>query len=175
MQSVDHFEELGRKFRPLYLTKIAAIVGWADAEDVLQQALIQAWQHLGEFRTETGMKGLINWTLAIAHNCAINHKRSRARRPETSLDATREDGGLGRLGHLAADVPAPEDRLDTEERESEVRDALARLPMREAEILRLRFREGLKFNEIAELHSKPEDTIKTRFYKAMRRMAASFL
>ena len=47
--------------------------------------------------------------------------------------------------------------------------------MREAEILRLRFREGLKFNEIAELHSKPEDTIKTRFYKAMRRMAASFL
>src|SRR5881396_1682240 len=76
------FEQLARDLeRPLYRHAVR-IVGQADAEDVVQDALLAAWRSLGSFEG-TSFRA---WIFRIATNRALDRLRARRRRPESPLD-----------------------------------------------------------------------------------------
>src|ERR1700758_1813873 len=56
----------------------------ADAEDVVQDALLAAYKHLNEFR---GDAQLSTWLTTIVINCARMHLRKRPRYIHVSLDS----------------------------------------------------------------------------------------
>lgn len=98
----------------------------ADAEEVVQEAFLQAWRARGRF---AGQSLPSTWLHRIAHNATLMHLRSRRRRP---LDLVGD--ALSTL-EGAAPLPGREDAVDTEaavvaaERRQRLREAVDRLPV----------------------------------------------
>ena len=87
--------ELDRAFEELYRTHLRDVYSYSyyrvgnhhDAEDVTEQAFLQAYRHFERARRESNGRPLRPWLIRIAHNLASNYHRDRARRPQTALDA----------------------------------------------------------------------------------------
>ena len=87
--------ELDRAFEELYRAHLRDVYSYAyyrvgnhhDAEDVTEQAFLQAYRHFERARRESNGRPLRPWLIRIAHNLASNYHRDRARRPEAALDA----------------------------------------------------------------------------------------
>jgi len=82
----DSFAELARRFRPRLLNLLRNRMGAAhpDAEDIAQESLARAFQHLDRFDERYRFS---TWLYTIAIRLARDHARSRRRRPRhISLD-----------------------------------------------------------------------------------------
>ena len=91
-----------------------------DAEDVVQEAFVQAYVKLHTFQ---GNSAFYTWLYRIAFNTAVS--RRRRKRIETSVDLTREL--TGNEPEDAGD--APEDHVIRDERVRQLRGAIPRLPL----------------------------------------------
>ena len=60
--------------------------GTTDAEDLTEQAFLQAYPHFDRARRESDGRPLRPWLIRIAHNLASNFYRDRSRRPQTPLE-----------------------------------------------------------------------------------------
>ena len=91
--------ELDRAFEELYRDHLRDVYSYAyyrvgnhhDAEDLTEQAFLQAYRHFERARRESNGRPLRPWLIRIAHNLASNYHRDRARRPQTAAgrDASR--------------------------------------------------------------------------------------
>jgi len=130
------------------------------AEEVLQETFLQAWLQAGNYRPELGTPR--GWLLLIARSRALDCLRretSRGRREET----------LSQNGSRRLD-PVGTERLETLERQAQVRDGLAQLPEAQQACLALAFNEDLSHAEIARRLSTPLGTVKSRVRLGMRKL-----
>ncbi|MBE7220492.1 MAG: sigma-70 family RNA polymerase sigma factor, partial [Caulobacteraceae bacterium] len=105
----------------------------ALAEDLAQETLVEAWKSLSRY-DETRCR-LATWLYAILlhrHRKALRRARVR---PFFCLDAAARDAALRRLRALEG---SPAEALAGRERAAELRRAVAALPRRHAEVIRLR-------------------------------------
>jgi RNA polymerase sigma-70 factor (ECF subfamily) len=87
--------ELDRAFEELYRAHLRDVYSYSyyrvgnhhDAEDLTEQAFLQAYRHFERARRESDGRPLRPWLIRIAHNLASNYHRDRSRRPEAALDA----------------------------------------------------------------------------------------
>src|SRR3954453_3311035 len=90
--------ELDRAFEDLYRTHLRDIYSYAyyrignhhDAEDLTEQAFLQAYRHFDRARRESDGRPLRPWLIRIAQNLASNYYRDRSRKPQTPI----EDAGV---------------------------------------------------------------------------------
>ncbi|HLH66317.1 MAG TPA: sigma-70 family RNA polymerase sigma factor [Solirubrobacteraceae bacterium] len=150
----EEFERLIAAQRPLMLAYLRSILRHdEDAEDVLQRCVTEAWLRAEAFDPERGSAR--SWLLSICRSRALDHLRRRWPEPRDPADMEALAGA------------AQEDSRDELER-WRIADALRRLPAREAELLRLRFGEGLSQREISERTGIPLGTVKTRMVRGLR-------
>lgn len=122
------------RYRPALLRYCTGLVGSARAEDVVQQALVNA--HTALLRTPD-VRHLRSWLYRVAHNAALNTLR--AVRDDVPLDPSHAD-------------PAG-DPAEAAERSEQLRSTLAAvqaLPERQRAALLLRELEGRSHDEIAD-------------------------
>ncbi|MFF5566932.1 RNA polymerase sigma factor [Streptomyces sp. NPDC012623] len=82
----EAFEILVRRHGPVMLRLAARLLGdRTEAEDAVQDAFVNAWRKLPEFRGESAFR---SWMYRIVTNRCLN--RLRARRPATDLDSVPE-------------------------------------------------------------------------------------
>ena len=143
-------QHLGRVYRHVYY-----LVGRrADAEDLTQQAFLQAWRAIGRYR-RTGAP-FIAWLLTIADNLAASfYRRARETR---SLDFDPATGD-----HWAD----PEAELLTRYDRFAVRRAILRLKPERGEAVMLRFVEGFEYSEIAAAIGKSEGNVRVILHRAL--------
>jgi RNA polymerase sigma factor (sigma-70 family) len=98
------------------------------------------------------------WLFSIARNAALDELRQRRRR-------SRYD-----LGEDPADDRAPGDALEDVERRATVLDALASLPLRERELVLLKFHGQLTNSEVARALGISESNAGTRLHRALTRL-----
>jgi RNA polymerase sigma-70 factor (ECF subfamily) len=130
------------------------------AEEATQQAFLQAWRAAASLDEEREMAP---WLATIARRAAIDVHRREQRRPADALET------------VAPDDPALSTRdASAEELYGvwEVRRAVADLAPDEQEIVRLQHFEGLTHGEIARRLDLPEGTVKSRSFRAHKRLAA---
>ncbi len=128
-----------------------------DAEDIVQEAFVQAYLKLSSFQ---GNSAFYTWLYRIAFNTAVS--RSRRRRVAASVDLTREQTG---------DEPedggeAPDERLIRDERVRQLHEALGRLSDEHRSILVLRELEGFDYEAIAEVLEISIGTVRSRLHRA---------
>jgi RNA polymerase sigma-70 factor (ECF subfamily) len=122
------------------------------AEDILQEAFLDAWRHAGAFDVTRGSARA--WLLSIVHHRSIDHVRRRR-----ATDQLPEPEATPPASLVAPDVwPEVAGRLDA----AAIRDALAELPAVQRETIELAYWGGLTQSEIAARNGVPLGTVKSR-------------
>ena len=154
----ESFGELVRKYQDRLFNTVLHVAGRREeAEDVVQEAFVQAFLKLDSFHRESAF---YTWLYRIAFNIAIS--RRRRRKGETSIDQQRETAGVEPLD----DAEAPEERILREERAEQLSGALKRLSDEHRAILVLREMEGCCYETIAEILDLPVGTVRSRLHRA---------
>ncbi|HTW46014.1 MAG TPA: sigma-70 family RNA polymerase sigma factor [Acidobacteriaceae bacterium] len=136
-----------------------------DAEDAVQDALLSAYRHLGQFRGQAQMS---TWLTTIVINSARMKARGRLRQPHISIDGCCEEHEYPTLSDKLSDGrPGPENLL----RERELRALVERcLSGRLSPVLRdtfmLRTFDELSIRETATTLGVTETAVKARASRA---------
>jgi RNA polymerase sigma-70 factor (ECF subfamily) len=152
------FTRLYRELHPVVARYVARRVdSRADAEELVAEVFRRVVEHLGAFDPARGT--VRAWVLRIARNAVIDHYRTR-KSPvalETIADGLRETSGP--LDHMIAD-----------ERTAQIRELLAECPEDTRRLLAMRYGDGLRHAEIAELLGLRESTVRKRISRAVREL-----
>ncbi len=150
-----------RSLQPRILRYTASLVG-ADAEDVASETWLQVARDVRGFRGD--LEGFRGWVARIARNRAMDHLRSRARRPVVLDDL------VGLLEQPGSDDTAAEalDRLRT----AQAVALVATLPREQAEAVMLRAVIGLDAATAASVLGKRPTAVRVAAHRGLRRLAA---
>jgi RNA polymerase sigma-70 factor (ECF subfamily) len=130
-----------------------------DAEDVVQEAYLRAYQFFGGFHGVDGRA----WLLTIVRNtCYTWLDRNRSRQPATPFDEEKHSG--------ARPAASPESPLLQSEDTHLLRQALEELTPEYREVIILRELEGLSYKEIAAISGIPLGTVMSRLARARERL-----
>jgi len=168
------FALVSRYQAALYRSALAITRNPADAEDVVQETFLRAYEHLGQFRGEAKFQ---TWLTQIALNTARMKLRKNHGSLWESLDAPQETED----GWLPRDVTEwrenPEQRFGREELERILHQALNGLPPGYREVVALRDIQLLSTQETADVLGLSLANVKTRLLRARlqlrERLAAS--
>lgn len=131
-----------------------------DAQDVVQDAFVNAYQSLKSFK---GDAEFYTWLYRIAFNTAVSLKRKR--KALVSLDAGR-DGESGVDPEDRSEDTRPGVALQRSEEEALLQAALNRVSSEHRVVLVLKDIEGMKYEQIAEVLGVPIGTIRSRLHRA---------
>lgn len=132
----------------------------AEAEEVTQEVMVVLWQKAHLYDPQKS--SLSTWLFRIARNRRIDAAR---RRRQGDLDA--HDPML-----IPMAPPAPDDLVESEDRDQIVRVALQKLPTEQLELIRMAFFFGQSHSEISEATGLPLGTVKSRIRLAFGKLKA---
>lgn len=161
------FEDIVALYGSLMLRTAVMIVGDRDtAEDVVQDAFIQAWHHLPDLREANALRP---WLMRIVVNQCISFKRRLARSTaflkqalldqETNIMAQLADEHKGRM-----------------ERDWDLAHSIESLPIKQRLVIVLHYYNGMTLPEMAQALHMSENTLKKRIQAALanlRRMLSN--
>jgi RNA polymerase sigma factor (sigma-70 family) len=152
----DALRAVYRAYGALVFTVAYKTLGSRDlAEEATQETFVKAWRAAATFDPA---RQLGPWLATIARHTAIDlYRREARRRAERFDDATAAE--LVDAEHTIFDVSA-------------VREAIDELPPLEREVVRLQHLESLTHAQIGLRVGLPVGTIKSRSFRAHRRLAA---
>jgi len=134
-----------------------------EAEDASQESFLRAYRNLGSFNRERSFK---TWLLSIAsHHCI-----DRLRRRRISFISLEDEPSAGSLA-LASDEPSPEQAAIAHETSEEFQQLLAQLPEDYRLVVILRYWYDYSYREIAELQGESVSAVKSKLFRARRRLA----
>ena len=155
------FEVLVRRYNQrLFRVARAIVKDEAEAEDVMQQAYVNAYTHLHQFE-ERARFG--TWLTRIAVYEALGRKRRRGRFEEVDTVAESHEKTME---SLASRDPSPEDQALDRELRGILESSFDALPEIYRSVFLLREVESVSTTEAAECLGITEDTVKTRLHRA---------
>jgi RNA polymerase sigma-70 factor (ECF subfamily) len=167
----DRFQELDcvvSRYLPMFYKRALRFLGNAsDAEDAVQDALLSAYRHLGQFR---GQAQLSTWLMTIVTNSALMQLRRR-HNGYFSLDQEQGEEGLTFSERLPDSKPSPEEICSTVEARNRLVEGVQRLSPKLRRAFQLRDIDGLTTKEAARALGVPEGTVKARLARARAKLA----
>jgi RNA polymerase sigma-70 factor, ECF subfamily len=157
---------VSRSLPMFYKSAFRFLGNMPDAEDAVQDALLSAYKHLGQFR---GQAQLSTWLTTIVTNAA--RMKLRRRDSYLSLDEEQGEDGLTFSERLPDSKPSPEEvRSAAEARDQLVEDVRQLLPKLRT-TLQLRDMDGLTTKEAALVLGIPHGTVKAQLARARAKLA----
>lgn len=147
------FEILVRRYNQRVYRAVRAVLrADEDVEDVMQQAYLSAFAHLGQFAERAQFS---TWLIRIAVNEALARLRKRGR---VAWEME--------IPEMESSAPSPEEQAQTSQIREVVEQELDALPPTYRTVLVLRDVEGLSTAETASALDVSEDVVKTRLHRA---------
>lgn len=152
------FGELVRRYQDRLYNAVVHIVGCrVEAEDVVQDAFVQAFVKLSSFKHDSKF---YTWLYRIAFNVSIS--RRRRRRTELSVEFSRETTG----DEPVDDEVSPSASLEQEEQRIQLQQAMKLLSDEHRAIIVLRHIEEFSYEEIADVLDIAVGTVRSRLHRA---------
>lgn len=169
--NVNDFEKLVTAYeKNVYNIALKMVGDPEDAADMTQETFIKAYRALSSFRGDSKFS---SWLYRIASNVCLDFLRSRSRHPQVSLSTVDEDD---RATFELPDMRQnPEEQLMKKLGMEAVRRGLEQLPEQQRQILVLRELGGLSYAELAQTLGLEEGTVKSRIFRARKRLCALLL
>jgi RNA polymerase sigma-70 factor, ECF subfamily len=162
---VGAFEQLSSAYADRLFTMLLRLLGdRAEAEDVVQEVMLRAWQGIARFQ---GRSSYFTWLYRIAVNEANRALDKRARRP---AGVAIRDQELLLPGDPADD---PSRQAEVSELRTALGRALADLPPALRTAIVLRDVEGFSTQEAAEIAGVSQAAFKSRLHQARLRVRAA--
>jgi RNA polymerase sigma factor (sigma-70 family) len=140
----------------------------ADADDVLQEAVLRAFRGFDALRGSDGKA----WLLTIVRNCHLSALKQRQRRGFVPLPEENDPHD----GHAMIDsAPDPESNSMRAEQARTLDELMTYLPAEYREVLILREIEDLSYREIAQVTAVPVGTVMSRLARARGALKAQWL
>ena len=150
------FEMIVRQYSEMLYWKIRNIVqDHDDANDVLQNTFLKAWQGLGEFHSKSKLS---TWLYRIAVNESLDHLRKQ--KSKVSAD---ED--ISVANRLLAD-----NFFDGDEAQALLQEAIAKLPDVQRTVFTLRYYDNMKYSEMSILLKTSEGALKASYHIAVKKI-----
>jgi RNA polymerase sigma-70 factor (ECF subfamily) len=162
-------ELMDRHAEKLFHYLIRSLQDEDDAADLAQETFAKVYHNRSKFDPK---QKFTTWLYAIASNLVRDRYRWRSRHPQASLDLENEDTGTSLKENLSTEGPGPDEQMQTEERATAVRNAVAGLPAELRQPLILAIYEGLSQSEIAEVLKCSVKAVETRIYRARQQLRA---
>lgn len=124
-----------------------------ELEDLVQDTLFAVWRKLDEYR---GAAPLEAWIYRFTYLQTLAHLRKRERRPDAL--------------EVLPETEIRDEQPPDEEVSRAVHGALERLGRPCSQIIAMKLLEGLTFRAIGGKLDMPTNTVKTRYYRGLRRM-----
>ena len=152
---------------PMFYKRAFRFLGnMPDAEDAVQDALLSAYKHLGQFR---GRAQLSTWLTTIVTNAAL--MKLRRRDSYLSLDEEQGEDGLTFSERLLDSKPSPEELCSAAEARDQLVEGVRQLSPKLRRTLQLRDIEGLTTKEAALVLGVPHGTVKAQLARARVKLA----
>ncbi len=151
-------------FRRLYELTAKGIYSYAlsilkhpqDAEEVMQDTYLAAWNQAGQYRTEGKPMA---WLLTIARNLCYMRLRTQREHPQVSYEELEQEAP----GELCAQIEsAPEKQM--------LLEALASLSEEDRKIVLLHDAGEMKHREIAQYLDCPLSTVLSKYRRALKKL-----
>ena len=156
-------EAFGRVVRqysePLYWKIRRIVITHDDANDVLQNAFLKAWNNLGDFQNKSKIS---TWLYRIAINEALDF----VRRQKNKISA---DADLSVANSLMAD-----DYFDGDEAQALLQEAISQLPDVQRTVFTLRYFDDMKYSEISQILGTSEGALKASYHIAVQKISDFF-
>ena len=156
------FTAIVRKYQQrMYAVVRRLIPDHDDADDVVQEAFIRAYQALPEFRAESQ---LFTWLYRIAVNVAMNFNRRKKLHETSDIDELMYDP--------ASDDAKPDEVLEKTEFRHLVEQAIQALPEKQRVVFQMRYFDEMPYEEMAKVLNKSVGGLKANYFHAVRKVAS---
>ena len=163
--------ELGPCLRQLYPTALRMTGNSSDAEDLVQDTMTRAYAGLAGFRPGTNGRA---WLFRIMANAFINTCRHRQHQPvevlSPDIDVRPPSAARLPVDVAARSAPSAEEEVLSQFSQSEIRAALAALPVGFRAAIYLVDGEGYSYRDAAEMIGVPIGTVMSRLHRARKRV-----
>lgn len=143
----------------LYWTIRRIVLGHEDANDVLQNVFIKAWNGLDDFQNRSNVS---TWLYRIAVNESLGFLR---RKKELASIDTAENAGVA--NRLMAD-----DYFDGDMAQALLQEAIATLPDVQRVVFNLRYYDEMKYSDMSQMLNTTEGSLKASYHIAVKKIAA---
>lgn len=151
-------EVIGRYSEPLYWLIRRMVNSHDDANDLLQNTFMKAWQALENFR---GDARLSTWLYKIAVNESITHLDRERRRAGVSLD--------DEASAIANTIEADE-WIDGDELSVKLRKAVAMLPEKQRLVFNMKYFDDMKYEQMSEILGTSVGALKASYHLAVKKI-----
>ena len=159
----EAFGEMIRVYtEPLYRQIRRMVQSHDDANDLLQNTFMKAWQNIENFR---GDAKLSTWLYKIAINESITHLEKERKRMGLSIDDEE--------GHLINLIEADKD-IDGDELALQLREAIARLPEKQRLVFNMRYYDDMKYEKMSEILGTSVGALKASYHLAVKKIEQFF-
>jgi RNA polymerase sigma-70 factor (ECF subfamily) len=131
-----------------------------DANDVLQNSFLKAWNGLGSFQ---GDSKVLTWLSRIAINESLDFLRRNKQRQTVSEDA-----------RTVASTLMADTYFDGSETEALLQEAIASLPDVQRTVFQMRYFDEMKYSDISHLLGTSEGALKASYHIAVKKITDFF-
>ena len=159
-------DTLFQRYRTLLKSLILRIVPDSGAvDDVLQECILEIWNHADHFSAEKGRP--LGWIVTLTKRRSIDYLR-RSQAYNNAKDRLENETRLHSFTQNAA--------ADCEQADicRVLRQHLGRLPAHQQRVIHLAFLEGMSQREVAQATHTPLGTVKTRLELGLKKLRSSF-
>ena len=164
--SIKAWEKLVRRYEDrIFNQGLRLTANRSDAMDLMQEVFLGVYRNLHRFRGDAKFS---SWIFRIAHNKAIDMNRRKRLMP--FVPNSDENGGeiLDNFpGHSSFEA---EEILNQRQDNQVILAMLSELPMNQRLIVELKIFQSQTFEDIATIQEVSVNTVKTRFYSALKKL-----
>tara|TARA_Y100000994_G_C15606019_1_gene406772 strand:+ start:131 stop:709 length:579 start_codon:yes stop_codon:yes gene_type:complete len=164
--SAHAWEKLVRRYEDRIYNQGLRLTGSrSDAMDLMQEVFLGVYRNLHRFRGDAKFS---SWIFRIAHNKAIDMKRRKRLMSFVSQSGDNEGDLLDNFpGHSSLEA---EEVFSEYENNKAILSILSQLPMHQRLIVELKIFQSQTFEDIASIQEVSVNTVKTRFYSALKKL-----
>jgi len=151
-----------RHLTPVYNFILCYVKDAPAAEDVTQEVFVKVWKNLKRFKPEYKFK---SWLYEISKNTCLDYLKKNKALTFSELD--KFDDNFYAECLLDDKSISPLEIASLSGDAGIINSAMEKLPEKYKTTLNMRYQQGLKFREIAEILQESIDTIKTRHRRAI--------
>lgn len=144
----------------LYRLALSMALQPADAEDVVQDTMLRAWERKAEWTQIANMQA---WLIQICKHLVLDRKK----RADAQMQPLVDTGGLtSASGSAATSGPNPQTQLEASESMALLTRLISELPPPQPELVRLRDIEGLSYQDIAQQTGLTDAQVRVYLHRA---------